>query len=75
VVAKLVADRSIRVVNLADVTFIDAAGLRALCEGIRRAPQRIIVGARSANVARFLAVAGIADIHEAAGAPGWATPA
>jgi len=58
-VTRLVTSRSIRVVDLSEVTFIDAAGLGALCDGARRAPQPIVVGAISANVARFLALAGI----------------
>jgi len=59
---RLAAQRSVRVVDLSAVTFIDAAGLRWLREGLRRAPRRIVVRGISADVHRLLEIAALDDV-------------
>ncbi len=52
------ADRAVVVVDLADVTFIDAAGLGVLLEAHRRRPDGVTLRTPSPCVRRLLALAG-----------------
>jgi anti-anti-sigma factor len=56
---QLLHDRSIRVVDMSSVTFIDAAGLGALRDGMRRANRRILVRRASPCVRRLLTIVGL----------------
>jgi anti-anti-sigma factor len=60
--SQLLRDRSIRVVDLAGVTFIDAAGLGGLRDGIRRANRPILVRRASPCIRRLLAIVGLDHI-------------
>ena len=57
--AKLLHDRSIRVVDLAGVTFIDAAGLGCLRDGMRRADRPIRVRRAPLCLRRLLTIVGL----------------
>ena len=59
---RLGAERSVRVVDLSAVTFIDAAGLRWLREGLGRARHRVIIRGISDEIHRLLEIAGLDDI-------------
>ncbi len=59
VAAKLLRDRSIRVVDLGGVTFIDAAGLGGLRDGMRRANRPIHVRRAPPCIRRLLSMVGL----------------
>ena len=64
---RLANSRSIRVLDLSRVTFIDAAGLRAIVEATRADPN-LAVRAPSACVRRLCMIAGLDDIAGVAAA-------
>ena len=57
-------DLSIRVIDLSAVTFIDAAGLGALHEALRSAPD-VVVRNPAPCVERLLGIIGLASLGEA----------
>ena len=59
VASQLLHDRSIRVVDLAGVTFIDAAGLGVLRDGIRGTNRPILIRRASPSTLRLLAIVGL----------------
>jgi anti-anti-sigma factor len=59
--SRLLHDRSIRVVDLAGVTFIDAAGLAGLRRGVQQAQRPIMVRRPSPCVERLLRLVGLDD--------------